>query len=67
MLSDIVKDERRDAGFSVYYTSNYVSGSAWGTALGFIVSYFGFTTLFWVMTASYLVGAAIISTVAERG
>jgi|GEM_PF-3600450 len=67
MLSDIVKDELRDAGFSVYYTSNYVSGSAWGTALGFIVSYFGFTTLFWVMTASYLVGAAIISTVAERG
>ncbi|WP_338603067.1 MFS transporter [Sulfolobus tengchongensis] len=66
LLSDIIKDERRDSAFSLYYMINYTSGAIWSIILGLILSLLGFRALFETMLFSYLVGALIISTVKEK-
>ncbi|QXJ28944.1 hypothetical protein J5U23_01813 [Saccharolobus shibatae B12] len=66
LLSDVIKDERRDSAFSLYYMINYTSGAAWSAILGLILSFWGFRALFETMLFSYFIGALIISSVKER-
>src|SRR3990172_7021347 len=57
LTADSTEGMSKDMVFGVYFTIGFGSGAIWAAAIGYLVHRFGFVTAFYVMAASYLVGA----------
>ena len=59
-LADSTEGLDRDLTFALYYTAAFGIGSLWSGALGWVIDTFGYTTGFYVMTASYILSALTV-------
>lgn len=63
MVADVSPPDEREGAFSVYFV-DYVAGALWAGGMGLIVPRFGFTAVFALMVASYVVSAFVLLSVA---
>ena len=60
MVADVSPPDEREGAFSVYFVVSYVAGALWAGGMGLIVPRFGFTAVFALMVASYVVSAFVL-------
>jgi MFS transporter, FSR family, fosmidomycin resistance protein len=61
LLSDLVSEDLFDAAFSLYYFIGFVSIPFWTVITGGVMTRFGFGPAFSVISASYLLGMALLT------
>lgn len=61
LTADSTEELSKDVVYGVYFTFGFGSGALWAVVIGFLVNQFGFIPAFYVMAASYAVGALWIS------
>lgn len=67
MVADVSPPDEREGAFSVYFVVSYVAGALWAGGMGLIVPRFGFTAVFALMVASYVVSAFVLLFVRQGG
>lgn len=67
MVADVSPPHEREGAFSVYFVVSYVAGALWAGGMGLIVPRFGFTAVFALMVASYVVSAFVLLFVRQGG
>ncbi len=65
-MADRAVGPLRDVAFSIYFTAAFGIGALWAIVIGSIVAGVGYVPAFVVMAASYVAGAALISSVRDR-
>jgi FSR family fosmidomycin resistance protein-like MFS transporter len=65
-MADRAVGPLRDVAFSIYFTAAFGIGALWAIVIGSIVAGAGYVPAFVVMAASYVAGAAFISSVRDR-
>ncbi len=60
IVADALRDEDRDAAFSLYYFIGFVSGPIWTLLTGVLMDRFGFAFAWSVLAASYLAGMLVL-------
>ncbi len=60
LIADTVRDEDRDAGFSVYYFIGFISDPVWALVSGVLMQELGFEVAFSRVGLSYLVGMVLM-------
>ncbi|HTE65209.1 MAG TPA: MFS transporter, partial [Candidatus Binatia bacterium] len=65
-MADRAVGPLRDVAFSIYFTAAFGIGALWAIVIGSIVAGVGYEPAFVVMAASYVAGAALISSVRDR-
>ena len=60
IVADSLRDEDRDAAFSMYYFIGFISGPIWTLLTGVLMARFGFTLAWSVLTVSYLAGMLVL-------
>jgi MFS transporter, AAHS family, 4-hydroxybenzoate transporter len=60
LISDVVSEEDRDAGFSLYYFIGFISEPIWALVGGLLMDEFGFGFAFSRLGISYLVGMVLM-------
>jgi MFS family permease len=60
LISDVVSDEDRDAGFSLYYFIGFISEPIWALVGGVLMEVAGFEFAFSRLGISYLVGMVLM-------
>ena len=60
LISDVVADEDRDAGFSLYYFIGFISEPIWALVGGLLMEEFGFGFAFSRLGVSYLIGMVLM-------
>ncbi|MBI3014869.1 MAG: MFS transporter [Candidatus Tectomicrobia bacterium] len=61
LAADSTEELPKDVVFGVFFTFGFGSGALWAVAIGYLVNRFGFIPAFYVMAASYTVGALWIA------
>ncbi len=59
-LADSAQHLDRDLAFGLYFAVAFGVGALWATVLGWIIDQFGFNAGFYVMAASYVLGALLL-------
>jgi len=65
-MADRAVGPLRDVAFSIYFTAAFGIGALWAIVIGSIVAGVGYVPAFVVMAASYVAGAALISSVRDE-
>lgn len=60
LLSDVSDERTLDAAFSLYYFIGFLSAPAWTLLTGWMMEHYGFDYAFTVLSASYLLGMAVL-------
>jgi dipeptide/tripeptide permease len=60
LVADSLRDEDRDAAFSLYYLIAFMSDPIWSLVTGVLMETMGFTFAFSRLSVSYLVGMVLL-------
>jgi FSR family fosmidomycin resistance protein-like MFS transporter len=65
VVADAVRDEDRDAAFSLYYTIGFASGPVWSLITGVLMELYGFTLAFSSLALTYVAGMFLVLFLAD--
>ena len=66
LVADMTNDTDRDAAFSLYYFIAFMSDPIWSLVTGVLMENFGFAFAFSRLSATYLIGMALLFLVRDR-
>lgn len=66
IVADSVKDEDRDAAYSLYFFIGFLSAPIWTFIAGVLMDIYGFSLAFSVLSVTYLFGIILMSFVDDR-